>query len=63
MPFGSNTFLFMGSTVGGVIQNILMPLGGQEENVLDKKSPQIKRDFINERSPRWSTVAKQCRQD
>ena len=34
MPFGSNTFLFMGHTVGGVvIQNILMPC-----------------DFINERS-------------
>ena len=49
MPFGSNTFLFMGGTVGGgggVIQNILMPC-----------------DFINERSSRWSTVAKQCHLD
>ena len=37
MPFGFNTFLFMGGTVEGVIQNILMLLGGREENVFNKK--------------------------
>ena len=36
MPFGSDTFLFMGG--GGVIQNNLMSLGGQEENVWDKEN-------------------------
>ena len=37
MPFGSNTFLFMGGHNWGVIQNNLMCLGGQEENVSDKE--------------------------
>ena len=36
MPFGSNTFFLWGVQLG-VIQNILMPLEGQEENVLNKK--------------------------
>ena len=41
MPFGSNTFLFMGGGGGaqfGVIQNILMPLRAREGNVFDKKN-------------------------
>ena len=60
MPFGSDTFLFMegGGAQFGVIQNISMPLGAREENV-----SQLTHDFINERSPRWSTVAKQCHLD
>ena len=50
MPFGSNTFcfLFMGGTVGGE---------GVIQNIL------MPCDFINERSSRWSTVAKQCHLD
>ena len=43
--------LFMGGTVGGVIQKNLMSLGGQEENVSSKEnSPGPPRDFKNERS-------------
>ena len=38
MLFGSNTFLFMGVTVGGVTQNSLMSLGGQEENVSNEEN-------------------------
>ena len=40
-------FLFMGDTVGG----------GVIQNIL------MPCDFINERSSRWSTVAKQCHLD
>ena len=35
MPFGSNTFLFMG---GGDIQNNLMSLEAREENVSNNKN-------------------------
>ena len=37
MPFGSDTFLFMEGG-GGVTENNLMSLGGQEENVSYKEN-------------------------
>ena len=36
VPFRKN--LFMGGTVGGVIQKNLMSLGGQEENISSKEN-------------------------
>ena len=40
MPFGSDTFLFIGGggTIGRVIQNNLMSLVGQEENDSNKEN-------------------------